>query len=684
MVKPVHAVPVLLLSVAVASPAMAQTRLQIVPADGITMAAGQRFDLRVEATGAGPLSAPPPARLIVTVNGQDVTARNQLEPGERGEKGAGGSGKTGGSPLREVAPAAPNTTNFLVQDFSFDTPGSYTIEARTADGASARSVISVAGWQADAGGTPRARNVILLLGDGMGAAHRTAARLVSRGVSPAGRPGQLAMDRMPVTGLVMTSSLNSIITDSAPGMGAYVTGHKSSNNQEGVYPDNTSFAFDNPRVEYLGELLRRVRGRGFNVGIVTTSDVTDATPAANAVHTAERSAGPEIARRYFEERDTNGVTVLLGGGRANFLPEVMRGRRTDERDLIADFKAAGYTYLSTATELRQAMTGAPPARLLGLFHPSHLAVAFDKVGAGRYSAELALPANASLRDQPMLDDMTRAALASLSASSPQGFYLMVEGASIDKQAHAVDAERAIWDTIEFDRAVAVALEFAERTNTDANPDNDTLVIVTADHECGGLGIIGVGNPRYAPAATGQALRDYAAVFRFTPTPEMTFFPDYRTDAAGFPLDPDPPRKLLLGWAAAPDRYENWVSNRLALPPTVDVIVIGEAGTTRGAIANPLRDGGEPNSDNAMVNGKRIPGFLMAGTIENGAGACEICGDSSIAHTIAGHTASDIPLSAFGPGMEQFTGTYDNTDVFLKILRAVAGSYETGLRLAPKR
>jgi alkaline phosphatase len=525
--------------------------------------------------------------------------------------------------------------------------------------------------------------VILLLGDGMGAAHRTAARIVSRGVTGGGRLGSLAMDRMPVTGLVMTTSLNSVITDSAPGMGSYVTGHKSNNNQEGVYPDNTSYAFDNPRVEYLGELLRRLRGPGFRVGIVTTSDVTDATPAANAVHTAERSAGTEIARRYLEERDTNGVSVLLGGGRGQFLPEAQYGRRTDGRDLIGDFKAAGYHYVATGAELATVTAGAPPALLLGLFHPSHMAVAFDKVGAGRYSHELAQPLNARLRDQPMLDDMTRAALASLSAHAPQGFYLMVEGASIDKQAHAADAERAIWDTIEFDNAVAVALAFAEKTNTDADPDNDTLVIVTADHECGGMGLVAVGNPRYAPQTLGAAVRDYAAVYRFTPHAGVTFFPDYQPDAKGYPLDPDPPRKLIVAWAAGPDRFENWLSNRIALPPSIDPIVVDERGTTQAAIANPARDGSEPTSDNASVKGARVPGFLVTGVIENGARTCgENCGDTSIGHTSAGHTASDIPLSAYGPGMEQFTGTFDNTDVFLKILRAVAGSYDTRLALRP--
>ena len=147
------------------------------------------------------------------------------------------------------------------------------------------------------GGPAGAKNVILLLGDGMGAAHRTAARHRLARVARWQGDRPLAMDTLEVTGQVMTPSLNSAITDSAPGMASYSTGHKSNNNQEGVYPDNTADPFDNPRVEYIGELLRRTRGRGFNVGIVTTADVTDATPAANAVHTANRSASAGHRRR---------------------------------------------------------------------------------------------------------------------------------------------------------------------------------------------------------------------------------------------------------------------------------------------------------------------------------------------------------------------------------------------------
>lgn len=614
--------------------ARAETRIRIMPADGGVLAAGQRFDIRVEASEG----APP---LTVRVNGADVTDRNT---------------------------AAAQT--FLLRGFSVAMPGALTIEARTADGARAVSRLHVDAWQGES--RHRARNVILLLGDGMGAAHRTAARLVSRGFRNGRAGGRLAMDDLDVTGLVMTGSLNSIVTDSSPGMAAYVTGQKSNNNQQGVFPDNTPDAFDNPRVEYLGELLRRTRGDGFHVGIVTTADVTDSTPAANAVHTSDRYAGAGIAARFFDERETNGVSVLLGGGARHFRPAGDGGARPDGRRLDDEFAAAGYTTVTSGAGLRRLLARAgAPARLLGLFHPSHMPVAFDKIGAGRYSDELARPGNAPYRDTPMLEDMTRLAIASLSEHSPEGFYLMVEGASIDKRSHAADAERAIWDVIEFDRAVAVALDFARRTNTDGDPSNDTLVIVTSDHECAGMAILGVGNERYAPKATGRAVRDYAAMLRFAPDQQLALVPNYVVDERGYPVDPDPSRKILLGWAAAPDHFENWLSNRVQEEAAV------APGQGRGAAAaNPARDGA---SD-------AVPGFLVTGVVENGATPCPApdgcpADTASIPHTIAGHTATDVPLSASGPGAWQFTGVYENTDVFLKILRAASG-YEGDRR--PRR
>ncbi len=639
---------VLCLALLTPVPGGAATTIRIMPPDGGVLAAGQLLDIRVEATGDAGVR---PAELRVWVDAVEWTARND----PRAQDGA-----------------AAGTANFLVRRFSRNTAGPLLIRAATADGASAEARLRVEAWTAPAGRPagprrPRARNVILLLGDGMGAAHRTAARLVSRGVHNGKAAGRLAMDTLEVTGQVMTASLNAVITDSSPGMAGYVTGQKNANNQEGVFPDNTADQFDNPRIEYLGEMLRRTRGAGFNVGLVTTADLTDSTPAANAVHTSSRFAGPAIAAQFFDERQTNAVAVLMGGGANHFAGKGAGGTRPDGRNLLAEYDAAGYEVLRTGTDVRGILdpARAAPGAVLGLFHQSHMVVAFDKVGAGRYSDELSLDKNAPYRDTPMLEDMTRVALKSLSAHSPAGFYLMVEGASIDKRAHAADPERTIWDTIEFDRAVAVALEFAARTNGDRDPDNDTLVIVTADHESGGMAVIGVGNEHYAPAALGRAVRDYAGVFRFLPEQVLPFTPNYVVDERGFPVDPNPSRKLLVGWAAAPDRFENWTADRVQ----TEAAVLEKHDDGRlVAVANPARAGAND-----------LPGFLVSGTIENGETRCPIpngcpADTASNGHTFAGHTATDVPLSASGPGAWQFTGVYENTDVLLKILRAATGTY----------
>ena len=149
-------------------------------------------------------------------------------------------------------------------------------------------------------GAQKVKNIIILLGDGMGAAQRTAARIVAGGYAQGKVITPLAMDTFPVTGMVKTASLNSVVTDSAPGMTAYVSGNKNNNNEEGVFPDDTTDTFDNPRIEYLSEYLHRTQGKA--LGLVTTADVFDATPAGNAVHTSSRGAGTGIVDQYLDDR----------------------------------------------------------------------------------------------------------------------------------------------------------------------------------------------------------------------------------------------------------------------------------------------------------------------------------------------------------------------------------------------
>lgn len=499
-----------------------------------------------------------------------------------------------------------------------------------------------------------AKNVILLLGDGMGAAHRTAARVMIKGYAQGMAQGRLAMDTFPFTGMVMTASLNSIVTDSAPGMANYVNGNKAQNNQEGVFPDDTSDAFDNPRIEYLSEYLHRTKGK--SLGIVTTADVFDATPAANAVHTSNRGSGTGIVDQYLDDRGLTGLTVLMGGGRKWFIPKsssaaaanpvnlgngsvrstsndyvlpsdlvagwgAAAGARDPNRDLIGDFQSAGFAYAADKTAMDSAGT---PDKLLGLFSYSNMNVAFDKINKRRGTSTIV--DDYGFPDQPMLDEMADKAIKVLNKNNPNGFYLMIEGASIDKQSHLMDSDRWIEETIEFDRAVKVAQDFAS-----ANPD--TLVIVTADHECAGVGIIG------AHTGSGASSANVA-------TYDNAKFPRYMIQADGYPLTTDVPGKMLIGYAGNADRYETWQSSA---QPAQD----SQQPFTGAAPLNayPTTAMGQPNTRNVST------GYLITG---------QVPGDQGV------HTGTDIPLSAYGRGAMMFSGVMDNTDVFFKIGQAVLG------------
>ena len=511
-------------------------------------------------------------------------------------------------------------------------------------------------------GVRKAKNIIYLIGDGMGIAHRTAARIVAKGVSQGKAIAPLAMDTMPHTALLMTSSLNSIVTDSAPGAACYSTGNKSNNNQQGVFPDDTTATlpenkWDNPRVEHMGTYLARKQGKA--LGIVSTADIEDATPASFGVHTQDRGAGTGICDMYLDEAVVkSNLRVLMGGGRKWFLPSttvgsarvasstasgadyvlpadvatawgVNAGTVDPARDLIADFQTAGFTYTPDATTL--AAIPNTTTKLLGLYNNGNMDVAMDKIAARRGGA--AVGTVTTFPDQPMLDDMTEKALQVLNRN-PQGFVLMVEAAHIDKQAHNMDTERWVLDTLEFDRAIAKCLAFAQN-----NPD--TLVIVTADHECAGINIIGASTVTNAtlvdrandlgtdgvqgvitgsgPAPDGHAkVRDgVVGVY------ETAGFPQYNIQADGYPLTMDTDYKMLIGYAGNGNRYEDWLTN-----PTPN--------------ANPAT-GRDLASD-----------FYLPG---------QVSGSSAV------HTSSDIPMSAAGRGASLFHGVMENTDVFFHAMRA---------------
>ena len=183
------------------------------------------------------------------------------------------------------------------------TPGKYVVSAK--DGKEEAS----AKW--DVYGTPekaKAKNVILLIADGLSMGHRTGARLLSKGVTNGMYNGYLSMDTLPYTGMLGTCSVDSIAADSANTASAYMTGHKSSVNAIGVYADRTKDPFDDPRQENIAELLRRKTNK--SIGIVSDAEVEDATPASVVSHTRKRSEKAAIVGMFAGIRPE----VLIGGG----------------------------------------------------------------------------------------------------------------------------------------------------------------------------------------------------------------------------------------------------------------------------------------------------------------------------------------------------------------------------------
>jgi alkaline phosphatase len=644
------------------SAAAAPTDVSVTPPGNARFLMDQRFDLRVEGKGTGPFSA----TLAIDGVPQAFTSGEQNTTTTDGITSVGFGG-------------------FNLRGYANRKPGRHTITATFTDSTGSTSVSSAFEIIDAFGERDGVKNVIILLGDGMGTAHRTAARLVRHGATAGDPNGFLAMDSFPATGMITTHSLNSVVTDSAPGMSGYVSGAHNKNGQEGVYPANMTNPFFFPRIEYMSEYLHRTHGK--SLGIVSTADLEDATPAANAVHTGNRGAGTGIMDQFLDESGSTGLRVLLGGGRRWFLPtgtfgssraaasdypalpaDLVKawnlpasaaGAADPARDLLADFQNAGFTYSATASELNTIAGGSDvPEKLLGLFAYGNMNVALDKI-AKRRNAPLAgsstfVVDDYHAPDQPMLDEMTRAALKVLSSDGKrrnrEGFVLMVEGAHIDKQSHAMDAERAVGDTLEFDRAVAVAKDFAERE------DRKTVVIVLADHECSGFSIIGGLNTTIdklsALPGDGATLDPNTVPARQAAvgTYDAAGFPKYAIQADGYPATFDINGKLLFGFGASGDRYETWLTKPR---PIIDSLIAPEIKTELTSAGYPAQPYQRDQAAGVFLRGQ------------------------AVGKDQAVHTAADIPISAYSPRAavaQQFVGVQRNTDVFFKLMRAVLGGY----------
>ena len=453
----------------------------------------------------------------------------------------------------------------------------------------------------------RAKNVIYLLGDGMGRTHVTAAR-----ERYYGSDGKLAMETLPSQGFISTYAVEKLsgqpgstnfhpnpVTDSASAATAWSSGVKTYNAALGVDAAGT----------LAPTIMELAKKAGFRTGNVSTAEVTDATPAGQMSHVLARGCqGPVYSDAACQDLAITGkalptsdirVTPIADQIARNGTADVILGgglSRFDAADETA-LKDQGYAVLSSPTSQRIAtkvdLASASGQKVFGLFNRGNLTI--EKTKQDNPSSVQA--------QEPTLPEMTSKALELLAKKgslkdqgSSKGFYLQIEGALIDKRSHANDAAQTLGEMKAFDDAVKVAKEFAAK-------DGNTLVIVTSDHECAGFNII-----------------------------EKGTFTNAESTA--------PPANVDSGNTAnnsTPTRPRN------ALDPTRSTGIINGAGAA--------------NSKNFAPATFRIPSDpagVVDGSPEAGLWLTYLSGN---------HTGADVPVYAYGPGSDQLQGTIDNIALF---------------------
>lgn len=322
----------------------------------------------------------------------------------------------------------------------------------------------------------RAKNVIVFIGDGMGVATVTAARIFKgQKGNKFGEETKLAFENFPHVSLIKTYNVDRQVPDSAGTATAIFSGVKVNSGTLGVTAKVKKDDCLESKGQKLDSMLTWAQEKGRSTGIVTTTRITHATPASLYCHSANRdwecdTAMPataiasdckDIARQLIEDDPGKNLNVILGGGRRSFLSSGKGARRNDSMDLIEDWKkmraGTSYQYVSNWTELK-AVDTRKTDYLFGLMSNDHMDYELDRERLGN--------------DNPPLIDMTQKAIEILQKNE-KGFFLHVEGGRIDHAHHDTNAKRALMDTLAFEKAIIKATEMT-------SPE-DTLILVTADH-----------------------------------------------------------------------------------------------------------------------------------------------------------------------------------------------------------
>lgn len=312
--------------------------------------------------------------------------------------------------------------------------------------------------------------VLFFIGDGMGVAQRTLAEYYQ----DYNGNESLSMNHLPQIGMYSNKSNNSYIPDSAATATAMSAGKTTNNGQIATEPLNDN-QLTSENVEEEAKTIEDIdteademvnlgdglHAAGIPIGVVTTTRITHATPAAFTAHSNDRDNEGLIADQQLEFEPE----LLVGGGTSYLVPEGTAGsKRTDNRNLIEEYQAKGYTYFDDINTYNQ-QVATTDTNVLATFNDSHLDYEIDTAD-----------------DAPGLSEITEASIDHMYNNYPDGFFMMIEGGRIDQAAHANDASAMLQETLEFEAAVNAGLDFYNKHK------DETLVLVGADHETGGLGL----------------------------------------------------------------------------------------------------------------------------------------------------------------------------------------------------
>lgn len=469
---------------------------------------------------------------------------------------------------------------------------------------------------------PEIRNVIYLLGDGMGRTHVTAGRDRFYGAA-----GKLNMERLTYTGAVATyavekdSAQPALVTDSASSATAWASGVKTYNAAIGV----------DSYEKRVVTMMEQAKAAGFATGNVSTAEITDATPAAQFSHALLRGCQgpvysdaaclPKKADGSYETapKDKTLITpiaqqiarngtadVILGGGLARFQPDDQKALKAQGYEVLGSFgdaKLPAQTAASQRVATKAELDKTRGKKVIGLFNRGNLTVERAKAG---------LPAGAPEKQEPTLAEMTSKSISLLgdaqksAGKKAKGFFLQVEGAQIDKRSHANDAAQTLDEIKAFDDAVKAAYDFAKK-------DGHTLVVVTADHECAGFNIIEKGGYANAEAATPPGNVD-----------------------AGNTANNSTPSRTASG-AKDPARSSGIVNG-------------AGAGDAKNFGPATFRTPDDPKS------------------VKDGSADASLW----LTYLSGSHTGADVPIYAYGPNGSAFAASQNNTELYGKLYRSLFG------------